>query len=313
MTENSKNSQMIVGELDDDNSNLSVTIYEDEQNINYFNKSLTRPQLASIVYNKRSPLALINRSNYPTPGTSSSTSNIHIQPQIQIKVPEKEVEIPEKTEEPINYFNFISDEILLQIFSYLPRKTLIRITMVCERFCRVSKDETLWVRMDLGGKYVRSGAIGEILSRGLVILRLSQARIQTPIFEPWIVIENFQSKVMYLDLSMTNLEPQSLAQLLGACRVLKKLSLEATKVDDLVCLQISKCKNLEVLNLTMAEGLTKIGVGYLVTQLKCLFALNISWTGLDLEAVSILVENLTATIMRLNLAGCRNSLLDKRN
>jgi hypothetical protein len=310
MTENTNNSQLSFGENDDDNSNLSVTIYEDERNLNYFNKSLNRPQLASITYNKRSPLAMINRTNYQVPGTSSS-SNL-VQPQIQQKILEK-IDSVETPDERPNYFNHISDEILLHIFSYLPKKALNRIAMVNYRFSRVSKDESLWVRLDLGGKYVRAGAIGDVISRGIEILRLSQAKIQAPIFDDsWISTEEFQSKLAYLDLSMTTLEPHFLAQLLSTCRKLKKLSLEATEVDDAVCLQISKNKNLEVLNLSMAEGLTKAGVEYLVTQLKCLFALNISWTHLDLESVTILVENLTAMMLRLNIAGCRNSLLDKR-
>lgn len=309
MTENSNNSQNAFGDIDDDNSNLSVTIYEDEQNVNYFNKSLTRPQLVPITYNKRSPLAMINRSNFAQPGTSAA-SNL-VQPQIQIKTHEKTESSP-SSDERISYFDQISDEILLHILTFLPKKTLSRVAMVNERFCRITKDTDLWIRMDLGGKYIRSGAIGEILSRGLVVLRLSQAKIQVPLFEPWIAIEDFQSKLQYLDLSMTTLEPHFLAQLLSTCRQLKKLSLEATKVDDGVCLQVSKCKNLEVLNLTMAEGLTKEGVTHLATQLKCLVSLNISWTQLDIQSVFILVENLTATILRLNIAGCRNSLLDKR-
>ena len=80
-----------------------------------------------------------------------------------------------------NYFtdNFerLSDEMILSIFKWLPKKTLIRCSLVCQRFNRVAQDETLWTRLDLSGKVIQPGALGRILQRGVVILRLAQCKV----------------------------------------------------------------------------------------------------------------------------------------
>lgn len=308
------NSRTSLNDFDDDSTNNSVTIFEDEQEINYFNKSLNRPRFNSSS-GKRSPLALLNRKtcNRSIAGPSSSSQpSSSQQVKAAVKNGPESIEIDcEEVEYCFDPFTRLSDEIVLHIFTFLPKKALNRVACVNDRFLRVSKDDSLWVRMDLGLKFIRSGAIGEIISRGLIVLRLSQAKIQMPIFDEEFPIEGFQSKLQYLDLSMTTMETKYTAQLLGCCKSLRKLSLEAIRVDDSVCCEISKNKNLEVINLAMSSGLTGIGVE-LITQLKSLVALNISWTNLETASVSKLVENLTATMLRLNIAGCRTTFLDKR-
>jgi F-box and leucine-rich repeat protein 1 (S-phase kinase-associated protein 2) len=74
-------------------------------------------------------------------------------------------------------FNKLSDEMVLQIFQWLPKKTLIRCTEVCTRFNRLACDEFLWIRMDLGGKTLRNGVLAKIIYRGVVTLRLAQAEV----------------------------------------------------------------------------------------------------------------------------------------
>jgi len=49
---------------------------------------------------------------------------------------------------------------------------------VCKRFNRISHDESLWARLDLGGRSLRKGALGNILAHGVVILRLALADVR---------------------------------------------------------------------------------------------------------------------------------------
>lgn len=56
-----------------------------------------------------------------------------------------------------NWFESLSDEVILQIFKYLPKKALFRISLVCQRFRQIALDESIWIRMDLGNKSLRSG------------------------------------------------------------------------------------------------------------------------------------------------------------
>ncbi|CRL02788.1 CLUMA_CG015763, isoform A [Clunio marinus] len=291
---------------DDKDASVSVTIYEDDNDLNYFNKSKSR--ILNSSFGKRSPLVLINKTNQSAAG-SSSQHQIPIR--TSCKVDEAFVKRHQLKEPATDPFQSISDEILLHIFSFLPKKTLNRIATVNDRFSRVIQDETLWIRLDLGYRLLRRGAISKIISRGVIILRLAQAKIQSPIFESYFDSDEFVStKLQYLDLSMASIDTSSLEQFIKTCRSLKKLSLEAVPLDYGVCRQIAANKNLEVLNLAMCEGITKQGMICLLINLQNLLALNISWTGLNRECVAAVVEKLTPTIVRLNISGCRKSLLD---
>lgn len=55
---------------------------------------------------------------------------------------------------------------------------------------------------------------------------------------------------------MANICRSALLELLQHCRQLRKLSLEHLAVDTRICVQIASNRELEVLNLTMASGLT---------------------------------------------------------
>lgn len=74
-------------------------------------------------------------------------------------------------------FAKLSDEILLSIFKWLPKKTLSRCSLVNQRFHRVTQDESLWTRLDLAGKTIQPHALGRILMRGTIILRLAQCKV----------------------------------------------------------------------------------------------------------------------------------------
>ena len=68
------------------------------------------------------------------------------------------------------------------------------------------------------------------------------------------------SKVQYLDLSMAVISPHGLEELLASCQLLRKLSLENCQINDSICRHIGQNKNLEVLNLSMCDGLTENGL-----------------------------------------------------
>lgn len=80
----------------------------------------------------------------------------------------------------INYFDRLSDEILLDIFKWLPKKTLLRIASVCRRFNCCARDETLWTRLDLGLRTLRPHALEHVVRRGVPVLRLAQADVRQP-------------------------------------------------------------------------------------------------------------------------------------
>ena len=69
------------------------------------------------------------------------------------------------------------DEVVLMIFKWLPKHMLAKCAQVCKRWKRLAFDESLWRRLDLGGKSLGSGVIGRVLLRGTNTLRLAKAEV----------------------------------------------------------------------------------------------------------------------------------------
>ncbi|KYN07750.1 S-phase kinase-associated protein 2 [Cyphomyrmex costatus] len=209
-------------------------------------------------------------------------------------------------------FNKLSDEIILMILKWLPKKCLVRSMLVCKRWCQIAQDEALWTRLDMGSKVLNEGTLGHILPRGIQILRLAQAEIADPVFceGSEVLSDSYISKLQYLDLSMAVISPMGLAVLLSKCKYLKKLSLEKCVVNRDCCRVIKQNTELEILNLTMCENIN-VGCIMDLMELKCLTALNIAWCSLDNECITLLCKTLPTSITRLNLAGCRKTMTDE--
>ena len=138
---------------------------------------------------------------------------------------------------------------------------------VCKRWCRVTQDESLWRRLDLGLSTVPPGVAGQIISRGCSVLRLARATMKQPIFSSDVTnLPTFpcgdlsMSRLQFLDLSSTALMVPCLELLLNHCNLLKNLSLEMCLVSDIVCAAISGNSNLSVLHMGMVRGLTSSGL-----------------------------------------------------
>ncbi|XP_034951235.1 S-phase kinase-associated protein 2 [Chelonus insularis] len=211
-----------------------------------------------------------------------------------------------------NKFNKLSDEIILMILKWLPKKWLVQSMLVCKRWCEIARDEALWNRLDLGSKVLNPGTLNHILPRGVQVLRLAQAELADPVFLTGndALADNYHSKLQYLDLSMAVISSTSLAELLFKCKKLKKLSLEKGNLNEECCKAISENTELTVLNLTMCEGINVHGIQHLMKLTK-LTTFNISWCSLDSRSISLICKLLSRSITRLNIAGCRKTITDE--
>lgn len=79
---------------------------------------------------------------------------------------------------------------------------------------------------------------------------------------------DFMSRLLYLDLSMAYILPESLAMLFSKCRRLKKLSLENVPVNDDVLIALSGNKDIEVINFAMSTGIQEDGLKYLLMNCR---------------------------------------------
>ncbi|XP_045615439.1 S-phase kinase-associated protein 2 isoform X2 [Procambarus clarkii] len=211
-------------------------------------------------------------------------------------------------------FNRMSDELILGVFRWLPKFMLARCAQVSRRWKRLAFDETLWRRLDLGGKTLKPGVVGRVILRGSSILRLAKAEVGNPIFSPQLhylpSIPPVRSKLQYLDLSMAAIEPQALEELLSVCFDLKKLSLEHCTITRSICSHIANNPNLETLNLAMCYGLCHSYVLNILNHCKRLQSLNLAWTGLCALDLSVICRRFPASLERLNISGCRSTLSD---
>lgn len=161
-----------------------------------------------------------------------------------------------------DYFDCLSDEVILHILHNLPKRYLTSLGLVCQRWHRLTQDESLWARMDVSNKNLQAGSIGQILSRQVVILRLAQSEIAYPPFLPGCraFSPEFKSRLLYLDLSMVHTSCDVLVDIFKRCRRLKKVSLEHVLVNKDVLKYLAYSAELEVLNLALSQGIDLEGL-----------------------------------------------------
>lgn len=111
---------------------------------------------------------------------------------------------------------------------------------------------------------------------------------------------------------MAVVSKQALDELLSRCRRLKKLSLEHVALDRNICVEIAANKNLEALNLAMCVGIDARSIRQMMTDLKALQSLNISWTHMTFDTLNTFVDCVPSSLLRLNIAGCRKKMTDYR-
>ena len=231
-------------------------------------------------------------------------------------------------------FNMLSDEMIIKIFEFVPRQTLVNgCALSCKRLKSICYDESLWKRVDLGGKKIGPGQAGKILLRGTKIMRMSKTTIVPPMFPNYVGKESFsrtplryrsvgtrssdiQLRLTHLDLSSAAINEECLESLFKKCWFLKKVSLENCRLNESILSYLSQNNGLEVLHLAMAQGVTPKGLAHLSNGLRNTLAeINLSWIGMNDEmiedALSLLGNN-TNTLTHLNIAGCRESLTDDR-
>ncbi|CAK1547908.1 unnamed protein product [Leptosia nina] len=197
-------------------------------------------------------------------------------------------------------FRTLSDEVILGVFKWLPKRTLAHCMLVCKRWHRVACDETLWQRLDLGNKTLSKDSIGRILSRKPIILRLASSEVGE-----WRPQTLSPTRVQYLDLSMCAIDCLTLESLLEHCPMLRKLSVENLRLSGRAMVLIGKCKYMETLNLTMCQDINEEGAKTILKGCSGLQSLNISWCNLSADTLDVIVESLPQKLQRLNFSGAR--------
>ncbi|XP_066844751.1 S-phase kinase-associated protein 2 isoform X2 [Anser cygnoides] len=85
--------------------------------------------------------------------------------------------------EPGISWDALPDELLLAIFAYLPLSDLLKVSMICKRWHRLSFDESLWQTLDLTSRNLLPGVIGQLLPAGVTVFRCPRSCIGNPLFK----------------------------------------------------------------------------------------------------------------------------------
>lgn len=87
-------------------------------------------------------------------------------------------------------FDFLSDEVILHILQWVPTSNLKSIALVCKRFYQLCQDASLWTRMDLSATTLTQGALGRILSRQILLLKLAQTKVRLLLGVCFLIVNN---------------------------------------------------------------------------------------------------------------------------
>ncbi|NXI68349.1 SKP2 protein, partial [Anseranas semipalmata] len=197
----------------------------------------------------------------------------------------------------------LPDELLLAIFAYLPLNDLLKVSLICKRWHRLSFDESLWQTLDLTCRNLLPGVIGQLLPAGVIVFRCPRSCIGNPLFKTMKPL-----RIQHMDLSNCTVSVADLQSILCRCERLENLSLEGLVLSDDIVKSIAKNPSLIRLNLCGCSGFSAEALELMLSSCSMLEELNLSWCDFTATHVKAAVNHITAKVTQLNLSGYRQNL-----
>ncbi|XP_068127947.1 S-phase kinase-associated protein 2 [Hyperolius riggenbachi] len=209
-----------------------------------------------------------------------------------------------KTSPPGISWDALPDELLLGILSCLPLTDLVRVSRVCKRWNRLSCDESLWYSMDLTGKHLADGVIGNLLLLGVAVIRCPRSCIGEPMFK-----DIRPLRLQHADFSNCTVSIDALRSIISRCHKLHNLSLEGLELTDDILCAIAQNSDLVRLNLGGCYGFSASMLSHMLKSCTRLDELNLSWCDFTAGHVKSAVTDLPRRLTQLNFSGYRQNLL----
>ena len=190
------------------------------------------------------------------------------------------------------------EEVILKIFGFLDIKDLL-IVQVCKRLRSISKDESLWRKVNLSRKFVPTGFLKMVFENGCKYLSLCQAFVNFP-------SDQFQERkaleLKYLSLSQFK-DPKMLNVdvLLECCHSLQKLSMYTPTRNMVNSICNQNCQTLQVLNLHVDEWMEDDLLEDILQKCVELTELNITGHFVTEQLLDCFVKNIPTKITKLSL------------
>ena len=119
-------------------------------------------------------------------------------------------------------FEDLPNEMILQVLKNLGIEDLLRCGLVSKRIRTISRDESLWEKINLYNRNVPKEFVQLVVDSGCKYLSLDGAKLE------WDTT-GFQlkkpSKLRYLNLESCEFNPRDIEEILASCHSLEKLSL----------------------------------------------------------------------------------------
>ncbi|XP_049651528.1 S-phase kinase-associated protein 2 isoform X3 [Accipiter gentilis] len=229
-------------------------------------------------------------------------------PQKRLKVKEKDFVIARRSRllqeaDSGVFWDTLPDELLLAIFAYLPLNDLLKVSLVCKRWHCLSFDESLWQSLDLTGRSLLPGVIGQLLPAGVTVFRCPRSHIGNPLFKT-----SKPLRVQHMDLSNCTVSAADLQSILCRCEKLQNLSLEGLVLSDDIIKSIAKNPSLRRLNLCGCSGFSAAALKLMLNSCSMLEELNLSWCDFTATHVKAAVNHVASKVTQLNLSGYRQNL-----
>ena len=200
-------------------------------------------------------------------------------------------------------FEDLPDEVVLQIFKHLEFYDNASSSQVCKRWKLLSKDQSLWQKINLHGREVPAKFIEKALRHGCQYLGLKGIKIENVVDPNSFSIKN---QLKYLTISCDEEHEHHgivLKNLLGATQLLEKLSIECDRECGFYFEPniIQNNKTLKVLRISEHKYLSFETVKSIFTNCLELSEVSLEDCGMPVEALSFLCNNLTNKIKKLSL------------
>ena len=188
----------------------------------------------------------------------------------------------------------LSDEIILKIFSFLHQKDLLQVAQVSKRTSVISKDSSLWGKVNFQWITVTTSFLQQVINRRCKDLNLGYAKLEGTLNLTG------HSELKTLDISNCKANEGVLEELLGSCHSLEKIGMMNLTTISPIMLKIvceQNGRTLQFLNMKDCKGLFPLNAIELITsnctQLSSLYLLNVK---ISEDAVNHLLNFLNPNI-----------------
>ena len=195
----------------------------------------------------------------------------------------------------------LPNELVLHVVSFLNLKEIIKCGQVSKRIRSICSDETMWQAVNLYNKIVPVEFLIRLIGNKCKYLSLLRSKICIFKLHGSPIKLNQYCELKVLDLGYCKADYQVVEELLSSCRSLENLSMKGFTFNSKIieAFSLKNGKTMKVLDLSSCKGLVLESIQLIVRNCLELRELNLEYTKLSKESISLLSNELTTKVSSL--------------